>query len=256
MPTKNIYLSVIIPCYNELQNLKRGVLKDVEKYLKKQNFTWEVLISDDASTDGSSEYIEQFLIAKPQFRHLRNPKGGKAFAIKSGVEQAQGKYVLFCDMDQSTPIVEFDKFFPHLKKGDDVVIGSRGYKRENFPLVRRIGSPIFLTFRRLLILPHLRDTQCGFKCFSTAAAKNILDRMQIFKRQRGIGWRVGAWDVELLFVADKLKYSIVEIPVNWRNEDTSTSKQQKFVQESVEMIKEIFRVKGNDIMGKYNGRLV
>lgn len=248
---KNPYLSVIIPCYNELENLKRGVLNQVKDYLNKQTYTWEVIISDDASTDGSSEFVEKFTSQAPRFIHLKNKKGGKAFALKSGVENAHGKYVLFSDMDQSTPISEFVKFQPLLASNADIVIGSRGYKRENFPLIRKIGSPLFLTLRRLILLPSIRDTQCGFKCFKTSVAQKVFAKLQVFKRERGTGWAVGAWDVELLFVADKMHYKINEVTVNWRNEDTSTSKGQQFTKESIDMLKELIRVRKNDLLGKY-----
>ena len=246
------FLTVIIPCYNELENLKRGVLDQVEKYLKDQPFSWEVIISDDASTDGSAELTQKLINQKPGFRLIKNQKGGKAFAIKSGIEGAKGKYVLFSDMDQSTPLTEFKKFEPFLAKNADLVIGSRGYKRENFPLLRRIGSPLFLTFRRLIILPRVKDTQCGFKCFKTAVARKVFSLLTIFKRSRGSGWRVGAWDVELLFVSQKLGFHINEVPVIWRDQDTSTSKERKFVGESVEMLKEVLRVRKNDLAGKYD----
>lgn len=246
------YLSVIIPCYNELANLKRGVLTEVEESLSKQKFSWEVIISDDASTDGSFEFVEKYVAGKEKFRHLKNPKGGKAFALKSGVEKAKGKYVLFSDMDQSTPISEFNKLKPFLDEGFQVVIGSRGFRRENFPLLRRLASPMFLTFRRLLILPQIRDTQCGFKCFKTTVASEVFSRLEVFRRTPGVGWRVGAWDVELLFVAQKMGYKIKEVTVDWRDTDTSTSKQRKFIQESLEMLKEVVRVRKNHLLGRYD----
>lgn len=252
MATKDIYLSAIIPCYNELENLQRGVLEEVETYLKSQDFSWEVIISDDASTDGSLEFVEKFVKAHSGFRSLKNPKGGKAFAVKSGVENALGKYVLFDDMDQSTPLSEFSKFKPFLDQGFDVVIGSRGFKRENFPILRKIASPLFLLFRRLLILPQIHDTQCGFKCFDREALKIIFSKLEVFKRERGEGWRVGAWDVELLYVALKLKYKLKEITVEWSDMDTSTSKQRKFIKESVEMLKEVLKVRVNDLKGTYD----
>lgn len=246
-----MYLSVIIPCYNELENLKRGVLSQVERYLSRQNFAFEVIISDDASTDGSTEYIKEFIKGRKNFKHIQNPKGGKAFAIKSGVEGSSGDYVLFADMDQSTPISEFDKFIPLLKDGYNVVIGSRGFKRENFPLLRKIASPLFLLFRRFLILPRIRDTQCGFKCFEKTAASKVFRQLYVFKNKRGKGWKVGAWDVELLYIALKLGYRLAEVTVDWSDTDTSTRKQRKFVEESIEMIKEVIRVRLYDLLGRY-----
>ncbi len=246
------YISVIIPCYNELENLKRGVLDEVHAYLSRQNYSWEIIISDDASTDGSFEFVEKYVKGKRGFIHLRNKKGGKAFAVKSAVEIASGKYVLFTDMDQSTPIKEFEKLKPFLDQGKEIVIGSRGFKRENFPILRKIASPLFLTFRRLLILPGIRDTQCGFKCFKKESVKLIFGYLSVFRRPRGQGWRVGAWDVELLFVAANKKMKIEEVTVEWSDTDTSKSKERQFIQESIEMLKEVVRVRINQFTGFYD----
>lgn len=246
------FLSIVIPCYNELENLRRGVLSEVASYLSRQDFDWEVIISDDGSTDGSFEFVEKYIKGKMHFVHLRNIKGGKAFALRAGAEKAKGRYVLFTDMDQSTPIGEFDKFKKPLGEGVDIVIGSRGFKRENYPFFRKVASPVFLLIRRALILPNVRDTQCGFKCFKTEVVKMVFSKLEVFRRQRGFGWRVGAWDVELLFVAQKMNFLMKEVTVDWRNIDTSTSKQRKFIQESLEMLKEIFRVRKNDLTGSYD----
>jgi glycosyltransferase involved in cell wall biosynthesis len=248
----NTYITIIIPCYNELENLKRGVLQEVEDYLKAQSFSWEVIISDDASTDGSYEFVKGYIKGKKSFSLLKNTKGGKAFAVKSAVEKANGMHVLFTDMDQSTPLKEFSKLKPYLDKNFEVVIGSRGFKRENFPLLRKIASPLFLLFRRCLILPQIRDTQCGFKSFNTQSVIKIFDKLSVFKRERGSGWRVGAWDVEMLYVASKMRMTIKEITVDWSDTDTSTSKERKFLHESVEMLKEVLRVRYRDILGEYD----
>ena len=247
-----IFLSVIIPCYNELENLKRGVLAEVTSYLSRQNFDWEIVISDDGSSDGSFELVEKYIKGKKHFVHLRNPKGGKAFALRAGINKAKGKYVLFTDMDQSTPIDEFEKYKEGIEHGYEIVIGSRGFKSENYPFVRKIASPIFLLIRRALVLSSIHDTQCGFKCFRTDVVKKVFSKLEVFRRQRGSGWRVGAWDVELLFVAQRMNFKIKEITVEWRNIDSSTSKQRKFVQESVEMLREIIRVRKNEILGIYD----
>lgn len=249
--TNKTYLSIIIPCYNELENLKRGVLKDVQKFLLRQKYSWEVIISDDASTDGSQEYVKSEIAKMSGFRQIVNKKGGKAFAIKSGVEQAKGEFVLFTDMDQSTPIGEFQKLKTFLDQNYEIVIGSRGFKRENFPILRKIASPLFLLFRRSLILPSIKDTQCGFKCFKKEVVTKIFNHLSVFKRERGEGWRVGAWDVELLFVASKMRIKTKEVTVDWSDTDTSNSKERKFIKESLEMLKEILRVRINEIMGRY-----
>jgi dolichyl-phosphate beta-glucosyltransferase len=109
-------ISVIIPCYNEKENLKRGVLDQVEKYLRKQDYPSEVIISDDESTDESIKFVDKFKKYHPRFKLLKNKHGGKPFALRSGYRKSKGEIILFTDMDQSTPINQLDKLLPFLKK--------------------------------------------------------------------------------------------------------------------------------------------
>ena len=157
------YLSVIVPCYNEHENLCRGVLEEIGRYLGEQMYAYEVIVVDDGSTDDSVEILRQHLVDKPHFRLLENKHGGKPAAVWSGIQAACGQVILFTDMDQSTPIEQLDRLLPYLGEGYDVVIGSRGFARENFPFYRRVGSSVFRAFRRLLLLRSISDTQCGFK---------------------------------------------------------------------------------------------
>src|SRR4030042_4214075 len=113
---KDIYLSIIIPCYNESANIRRGVLGEVSKFMKAKNFGWEVIISDDGSSDSSVDLIKKQINKFEGFGLLRNPHGGKPSALCHGIKASKGKYVLFSDMDQSTPIEEFDKLFPFLNE--------------------------------------------------------------------------------------------------------------------------------------------
>ena len=112
MSGNHIYLSIIIPCYNEQQNLVSGVLNEIAQFLAEQKFTYEVIISDDDSTDQSRELVKNFIQDHPNFRLLENQHGGKAYALKYGLEASQGEYVLFTDMDQSTPLSEVTKLLP------------------------------------------------------------------------------------------------------------------------------------------------
>jgi dolichyl-phosphate beta-glucosyltransferase len=247
------YLSVVIPCYNEENNLKRGVLDEVKKYLKKQLYPWEVIISDDGSTDKILDFLEKYCQKNPNFILLKNPHGGKPFAVRAGIKKASGKIVLFTDMDQSTPIKEVEKLLPFFEKNYDVVIGSRGLERKGFSLFRRLASRVFRLFRKALLLKEINDTQCGFKAFKNRVAKDLFSQLLIFKNPAKIkGWRVGAFDVELLFIAQKRGYKIAEVSVEWKDKDIARGKQRKFLKESWMMLKEILRVKINDLKGLYD----
>lgn len=247
------FLTVIIPNYNESANIKRGVLKDVSNYLEKQPYKYEVIISDDGSSDDSPAEIKQFISKNKNFRFLDNKHAGKPYALRSGINAAKGEYLLFTDMDQSTPISELDKLVPWVDKFS-VVIGSRGTSRENSSFFRKyIVSLGFTTVRRLILLPRIKDTQCGFKLIKTSLAKKIFSQMKLFDRENdATGWKVTAYDVEMLYLARHYQKPIKEVEVIWRNEDISEGKDRNFVKESLEMLAEILRVRLNAITGKYN----
>lgn len=245
------YLSVVIPCYNESENLKRDILAEVYCFLKKQDFSWEVIISDDESTDDSREQIGRFIQGKENFLLIRNKHGGKPFAVRSGIKKAKGEWLLLTDMDQATPIDQLEKLLPKFGVYD-IVIGSRGMVRKNFPTYRKIASFVFLNLRRLLLLRQIQDTQCGFKVLKRKVALELFPKLRVFRAKTKVyGWRVGAYDVELLFLAEKFGYKIAEVPVEWRDKDVALGKQRKFFKESKEMLKEILRVKLDDLRGLY-----
>lgn len=251
-----ISLSVVMSCYNEENNLKRGVLDEINNYLSLQPYPWEVIISDDMSTDSSLRLLQEYATEHPQFHvYPLTEKGGKPGGIWNSIQKARYDYVLMTDIDQSTPIGEISKFLQFLPQ-TDIVIGSRGLNREGNSLLRRIGGPVFLTLRRLVLLPQIIDTQCGFKLFRTSVAKELFPHLQFFKNGAiSSGWRVSAFDVEILFMAQKWGFQIKEVEVDWRNEDTSNTKgdnADRYRRESLQMIQEIIRVKKNDIFGKYD----
>jgi glycosyltransferase involved in cell wall biosynthesis len=261
MPEKDskLFLSVIIPCYNEEKNLLEGKLEEVYRYLSPQHYTWEVIVVDDASTDSSRSILQTYIKSRKNFSLIDIPHGGKPSAIWAGIRQAEGENVLLIDMDQSTPIREFDNFLPWLRKGYEVIIGCRGNIRQGLSLVRTIGSHIFRALRRLVLLRHIRDTQCGFKACRRDTAVNIFPRLQYFRQTRKpTGWKVSAYDVELLFLFEKAGCRIKEIPVEWRDRDLSDTKRGvliRYFNESVEMAREVMRVKWNQLSGKYPSEL-
>jgi glycosyltransferase involved in cell wall biosynthesis len=248
-------LSVVITNYNEKENLERGVLKQMYDYLSKANFTWEVIINDDGSSDGGEQLISDFATKHDGFQLIHGKHGGKAAGLWNGLQKAKGEVVLFTDMDQSTPLKEVEKLLPWFDMGYHVVFGSRGKMRDNFPLFRQITSWGFRFVRGIFLLHDVVDTQCGFKSMTLASALRIFPMLSVIKdkkKSKTKGWSVSAYDVEMLFLAEKLGYKLREVEVIWKNEDTSTSKSKNFITESSDMLKQILQVKINDISGKYD----
>ncbi|MEA3406736.1 MAG: glycosyltransferase [Chloroflexota bacterium] len=252
MPSDSAYLSVIVPCYNESENLQRGVLEEMAGYLDTRDYGYEVIISDDGSRDESQEIVRQRLQDKPHFRLLENEHGGKPHAVWQGIKAAKAEIILITDMDQSTPISELDQLLPLFGRGYDVVIGSRGAEREGFPLYRRMGSDVFRFFRRLFLLREIVDTQCGFKAMRTAVAREVFPRLEVIREPVSVkGWRVTAFDVELLFLAQRAGYEIAEVEVRWADRDVSREKERSYLAESKEMAMQVLRVKFNQWRGFY-----
>lgn len=254
-----IYLSVIIPSYNERENLERGVLTQVRDYLSTQDYEWEVIVSDDDSPDAQSKKLAQDFCQKNKgFIFLENPHGGKPLAVWNGIQKAVGEIILFADMDQSTPIDQWSELMPFFQQGYSVVIGSRGIERKNFSLLRRLASMIFREVRRSLLLTEIIDTQAGFKALKRSVAQAIFPKLAVVKNHGAAvkGWTVTSFDVEMLVIAKELGYKIAEVPVTWQDRDESKAKakerqQGKFVRESIEMLQEVLRVKWNQIRGVY-----
>lgn len=250
-----IFLSVIIPCYNEEANIKRGVLAEVNKYLSKQKYAWQVIISDDGSSDQSLSLAERLTRDYKNFEVLKNPHGGKPSALFYGIKKARGEYILFSDMDQSTPISQLEKLVNFTGSDFSAIIGSRGVTRKDFPLYRKLGALVFSTVRRLMILPEIKDTQCGFKLFESGMLKKIFPRLEYFKTTKMIkGWSVSSFDVELLHMVKKQGGKIKEVNVAWSDKDKSKGKGggiRKYLRESKEMFAQIIRVKINDLKGMY-----
>jgi len=259
MPTEERpAVSVIIPCYNEENNLKRGVLDEVYQYLAQQDYAWEVIIVNDESTDNSAALVRRFIQDKGQFKLINIPHGGKPAAIWAGLQEARGELVLTTDMDQSTPISELDKLLPWHKQGFDVVIGSRGTAREGFSLVRKAGSFVFGTARGLVLLRSITDTQCGFKLYRRQVVTRFFPHLEAIRQaEKPTGWKVTAFDIELLYLIEKAGYRIKEVVVRWSNRDQSDTKSQtgdlrRYINESIDMAQQVMRVKLNQIRGRYN----
>lgn len=237
-------LSIIIPSYNELSNLKTGVLEEVVGFLKLQKFTWEVILSDDGSSDGTAEALDRH-VAKHQGWHvLHNPHRGKASTVSAGMLAATGQWRLFTDFDQSTPISEVAKLLEKTKQGYQVVIGSRegeGAQRDQEPWYRHWMGRVFNLVVRTLTIPHIQDTQCGFKLFSATSTEQLFPSLRIYggltPRQDAF---TGAFDVELLFLAQRQGLKIAEVPITWRHRHTDRVSP---IKDSIRMFRDVLRIR-------------
>ncbi|WP_162909543.1 glycosyltransferase [Aggregatilinea lenta] len=247
-----IYLSVVIPAYKEVDNIKRGVLETVSAYLTAQPYTWEVLIVDDGSPDETADLAETFVRTHDGFRVLREPHRGKGGTVIAGMLAAQGEIVLFADMDQATPLSEVEKLLPCFDAGYDGVIGSRS-GRQGAPLVRKVMAHGFRVLRTIVLRLPYHDTQCGFKAFRGAVVPAIFGRMQIFNersRARAQGAAVTAgFDLEVLYIARKLSLKMAEVPVEWHHQGT---RRVHPIKDSWQGLLDLLRVRINAFAGRYS----
>lgn len=246
-----IHLSIVIPAYNEKENFETGVLDQVDKYLKNQPYEYEVILVDDGSTDQSIPLLDEFVKLKKNWRLIKNPHQGKAQTVATGIHEAKGNIVLFTDFDQATPISEIEKLLPFIGRGYDVVIGSRevkGSKREKEPLYRHLMGRGFNLFVGIFAIRGIRDTQCGFKLFKTDVAQELFSRLVVYRQRKEKFAFTGAFDVEILYMAQKHGYRIAEVPVRWKH---IHSTRVNPVKDSIRMFLDLVRIRLANIIGKY-----
>ncbi len=239
----NPFLSIIIPAHNEANRLP-DTLEQVFGFLEKQTFTSEVIVVENGSSDATFEIAQSFAELHPNLRVLQSERG-KGAAVKRGMLAAEGAYRFMCDADISMPVTEIAKFIPPALNNFDIVIASReakGAVRYNEPPYRHFGGRAINFIIQLFILPGLNDTQCGFKCFSAKVTEDI------FHLQTLNGW---SFDIELLYIARRHKYTIQEIPIHWvHHPETKVSA----VRDAIRMIQDIFRIHANARRGMYGTR--
>ncbi len=233
---KTPFLSVVIPAYNEEERLPETI-RLVEDFLSRQKYTWELIVVDDGSKDRTCQVAEE-TFSNPNSRLEKNPRNmGKGATIRNGMtEHATGKFRLFTDADNSTPIEEVTKLLRRVKKGKyQIAIGSRALPKSNIevhqPFYRELMGRVFNLMVQMLAIPGIKDTQCGFKLFEGKAAA------EIFPLQSLDGF---SFDVEVLYIARKRGYRIAEVPIRWIN---SPASRVSPIRDSMAMFIDIVRIR-------------
>jgi dolichyl-phosphate beta-glucosyltransferase len=235
------FLSIVIPAYNEESRLPDS-LEQVGSFLMKQVYTSEVWVIDNNSTDRTSEIIQDFCQEYPNFNTSFEEQPGKGAAVRNGMLWASGEFCFMCDADLSMPIEEVNRFIPPQLEGVDIAIASReapGSVRYDEPHIRHWGGRLMNYMIQLFALPGLNDTQCGFKCFTSQAAKDL------FLHQTLPGW---SFDIELLYIARQRSYTIAEIPIPWYFHQES---KVNAIQDAIKILLDIRTIQKNAKQGLY-----
>lgn len=227
-----ISLSVVVPAYNEYRRLPVTLMEMID-YLDAQEISYEIIIVDDGSTDGTMGLVSKFEKIRTQVRLIRLPRNyGKGHAVRLGILNAKGSKVMFADADGASPMGEVARLIDAIHKGSDVAIGSRALGADGTRVktvwYRKYLGRLFNAVVNLVVLPGIADTQCGFKMFTARAARYL------FERQRSDGF---SFDVEILYIAKRAGLTIKEIPINWTNVPGS---KVNLITDSMRMLRDIF----------------
>jgi len=235
------YLSIVIPAYNEEERIL-PTIGAIASHVAGMGFPWELIIADDGSRDQTVALVESLGLVN--LRLLRaETNGGKGSAVRRGVLAARGRYILFDDADNSTPIEELGKLLHALAdEGYDLAVGSRaagGAEEARRSLLRRTLSGGLRWMVRYLFRIGVRDTQCGFKLFTRAAAHRL------YAAQTIDGF---SFDLEILYLAARLGYRVAEVPVSWIDAPGSKVDTAREVQR---FLRDLALIKWNDMRGVY-----
>lgn len=226
-------LSIIFPAFNEATRIGKTLEKSLD-YLRKQGYSYELVLVDDGSSDNTIEVAKNIC---PELIVLVQEKNyGKGAAVRRGMLESKGEIRVFTDSDLSTPIYEIEKMIEKFNNGAEIVIGSRAINRANVkvhqPFYREWMGRIFNALVQIFVFYGVSDTQCGFKGFKADTARKIFSKSKID------GF---SFDVEVLFLAKKLGYKIEQISVEWYNDAKSTVSP---IKDALNMFIEIFKIRG------------
>ncbi len=237
MTEKPVDLSVVIPVYNEEKTIAES-MRRVEAFMRLKGWEWELLISNDGSTDRTAEVVSGQISKRDDTRVLlidEKKNAGKGAAVRRAVLRSRGRAVLVTDADLSSPIKEIEKLLVPLEEGADIAIGSRAVRSPGADVQqtfkRWIAGRIFNGIVRSVLLRGFQDTQCGFKCFRRDPA------MRLFGAQKLDGF---SFDVEILYLAQKAGMKVCEVPVMWRQGQAT---RVRLFKDSFSMTRDLFLIR-------------
>ena len=241
----NPEFSIIIPAYNESNRIVKSLDK-IREYFKNKKTRYEVIVVNDGSRDDTLKVLRGLLKKYSQLRVLGdNINRGKGYAVKTGVLNSKGKYVLFTDADLSTPIGELDNLFRCIKEGYDIAVGSRNIDTSKVkvkqPFYRRFLGNALRVYYNVIIFQKKppTDSQCGFKLFTRRAADLLFGKQKIYREM---------FDIEILYLAMKYGLKVKEVPVIWVNDpDSKINLAKCIIFGSVDL----FKIRLYDLLGKY-----
>jgi dolichyl-phosphate beta-glucosyltransferase len=236
--------SIVIPAYNEAARIA-GALESVVGCIRRRGWFAEVVVVNDGSRDRTAQIVREFAQSAPEIRLLENPGNrGKGYSVRHGLLESFGEVVMFTDADLSAPIEEAEGLFAAVRDGADIAIGSRWLDRARQtirqPLYRQFFGRCFNAVTRAVMGLPFADTQCGFKAFTRAAAQTVF-HLQTIER-----W---GFDPEILFIALKRHYRIVEVPVSWAHDERTRI---SYLKDGLRMLQDIAIVRWNALFGRYN----
>jgi glycosyltransferase involved in cell wall biosynthesis len=236
--------SIVIPAYNESARLP-ATLQSVLECIRARGWDAEVIVVNDGSTDTTAEAVRAFSRTAPEVRLLENPGNrGKGYSVRSGMLDAWGEVALFTDADLSAPIAEAEGLFAAIEQGAEIAIGSRwldsSRQTERQPLYRQFFGRCFNAVTRAVMGLPFADTQCGLKAFTREAAQTVF-RLQTIER-----W---GFDPEILFIALKRGFRVVEVPVSWAHDERT---RLSYLHDGLKMLEEIVQIRWNSLIGRYS----
>lgn len=245
--TENLTYSIVIPAFNESARIL-ATLQSVVACVRAQGWNAEIIVVNDGSTDGTAAIVREFQKQAPEVRLMENPGNrGKGYSVRAGMLAARAGIVMFTDSDLSSPIEEAERLFAAIAGGADIAIGSRwlesSRQTHRQPLYRQFFGRCFNAVTRLVMGLHFADTQCGFKAFTRDAAQTVF-QLQTIER-----W---GFDPEILFIALKRGYRVVEVPVSWAH-DART--RMSYLRDGIKMLEEIAIIRWNALTGHYTRKI-